>query len=504
MPRSLRFALLLAVVAAVWAAPAQATRLALEETLTTPHFQVHYDGVATEGGIVHQKAGDLGASLEQAHALFTTELGYPAPMDDGDGHIDVFVLDLDELGLLGAALSDNFPALQASGYLYVDDGAVTNGQVAAHELFHLIQIGQWQPMDRVVMEASATWAGFRFLNFGLSVDVGADDLVPLGETLALPDMSLTCNGGSACGFTGWEAQGYSRWHFYEYVTERFGGQPVKELFAKAKALNDASLTGGDILTAYFLDKGTTLGNVFGDWTVANMNGNYTAAGLKGIQPVAFSNTLTGADTGALAAQKVPVNHLATRYVAFQRGNGTTGPCYPATLNVTVTIPAGVPGRPYFHWTVPGTSPIPLAINGQTASISVPWDTCVWGNTGLVSLPNPTTTVDAAAFTVSASITVDKTRLATSTPPPAPTDNGPTTPAPRRRRRSRSTAPKRCACRASAACSGSRYSRAATGGSTRNSARSGSARAGFAPVATTFASPCRRRRSARSRRRARSP
>jgi hypothetical protein len=428
MARSLRFALLGALIAAAWAQPAHASRLVLEETMTTQHFQVHYDGVGIEGGIVHQDAGDLAALLERSYTLFMTELGYPAPLDDGDGRIDVFVVDLSTVAALGAALSDNIAALQASGYLYIDDGSVQSAETVAHELFHLIQIGQWQPMDKFVMEGTAEWAGFRFVNFPLAVDVGDDEPVPLSETLGAPDMSLTCR-GFACGFSGYENGGYSRWHFYQYLTERFGGQPVKELFAKAKALNDATLLGGDILTAYLLGKGTTIGNIFGDWSVANMNGNYTAPGLKGIQPLPYSSTLTGSDTGALAAQKIAVNHLATRYVGFERGSANaTGPCHAATLNVSVSLPSGVGSRPFFHWTMPGGTPIPLSISGTTASVSVPWDTCQWQYAGFVSLPNPSLAVDAAIFTVNATITVDKSRLATSTPPPAGSYTGPTVPA----------------------------------------------------------------------------
>jgi hypothetical protein len=133
-------------------------------------------------------------------------------------------------------------------------------------------------------------------------------------------------------------------------------------------------------------------------------------------------------SGALATLKIPVNHLAARYVAFKRGTGvTTGPCYAATLNLTVNVPPLVGARPFFRWTAAGSPAVPFAISGTTGTLSVPWDTCTWAGSGLVSLPNPSTFVDAALFTVSGSITVDKTTLATSTPPPAGTYTGPTVP-----------------------------------------------------------------------------
>ena len=254
-------------------------------------------------------------------------------------------------------------------------------------------------MDTSVLEASAEWAGFRLLGFPLAVDFGGTSPVSLLDTIGLPDMSLTCNGPS-CGATEYEASGYSRWHFFEFLNERFGSGAVNDLFQRGKTVNDPAVGAGDLLMQMLTAKGTTLGDVFHDWTVANMTGAYTAIGLKGIKPPAYSTTLTGSGSGTLATQKVTVNHLAARYVAFKRGTGTSdGPCYAATLNVSVTVPFGIGARPMFRWTAAGSPAIPLALSGSTASLSVPWDTCSWSDVGLVSLPNPSVNVDAALFSV---------------------------------------------------------------------------------------------------------
>ena len=50
--------------------------------------------------------------------------------------------------------------------------------------------------------------------------------------------------------------------------------------------------------------------------------------------------------------------------------------------------------------------MPLPINGNTASLAVPWDTCLGGHDGYLSLPNPSLTSDAQVFVVSGSLTVD--------------------------------------------------------------------------------------------------
>lgn len=399
----------------------------MPETVTSTHFKIHFDGDPTSPAspVTFQKASDLAGNLERAYDTVVTEWGYPAPLSDGDAYIDVYVTDL--VGVGGLAFRET-AANQTHGYIHIDDELTGLAPLAMHELFHLVQFAVWAPMDSYILEATAEWAGFRFLGFPLAVDYGPVGIVvPLLSLIGAPDMSLTCT-GPACGLDSYEGDGYSRWHFFEFLTERFGNATVNDLFQRGKTVNDPGVLGGDLLIQMLAAKGATLADVFHDWTVANMTGTYTATGLKGIKPPAYSTTLTGNSSGTLATQKVPVNHLAARYVAFKRGTGTSdGPCYAATLNVSVTVPSGIGARPVFNWTAAGSPAIPLALSGTTATLSVPWDTCSWGDAGLVSLPNPSTSVDAALFTVSGSITVDKKTLATSTPPPAGTYTGPTVP-----------------------------------------------------------------------------
>lgn len=430
MARLLCLLLLASAFAAVSASPASATRLVgLPETMTTAHFQVHYSGFPLTGKpVLHQDAAELAANLERAYAAFLG-WGYPAPPSDGDAHIDVYVTDLSLAGALGFAFADT-SASQTSGYIHVHDQAVRDAATAAHELFHVFQLGIWAPMDPWLMEGSAEWAGFRFLGFPATVDLGGPAPVALSKTLAAPDMSLSCT-GDACGLDEYERGGYSRWHFYQYLTERRGAEAVERIFEKGLELNDPALPATDLLAQSLLSNGSSLSDTFVDWTVANLSGAYEGApGLKGVEPTTTSSTATGTASGPLPAQTIPVNHLAARYLAFTRGSAaSTGPCYAATLNLTVSLPSGIGARPFFRWSAPGSPAIPLAISGSSASLSLPWDTCTWDERGLLVLQNPSTTVDAALFTVGGSLTVDKTRLATSTPPPSGAYSGPTVPAP---------------------------------------------------------------------------
>ena len=88
------------VLAACLAAPAGARPAgSYPETVTTDHFQIHFTGDDPEHA-TYQQAADLAASAERAYAKIVTELGYPAPLDDGEeigivlsGSLDVHVGD---------------------------------------------------------------------------------------------------------------------------------------------------------------------------------------------------------------------------------------------------------------------------------------------------------------------------------------------------------------------------------------------------------------------------
>jgi hypothetical protein len=96
----------------------------------------------------------------------------------------------------------------------------------------------------------------------------------------------------------------------------------------------------------------------------------------------------------------------------------------------VTIPAGSSAKPYFYWPAVGATAQPLAISGNEATITVPWDTCAWPYGGYLVLQNPSAILDAQVFTVTGSVTVDKTKPASATAPPPPvTIWGPVVPAP---------------------------------------------------------------------------
>jgi hypothetical protein len=379
------------------------------DTVASDHFVIHFTGnLIALDRITAQTAADVAQIAERAYSTLTTSYGYPAPLDDGDGKIDIYVLTLGNPALLGLATPEG-SGNQLPGYIQLSVGGGLTGHVIAHELFHLIQFGIFIPDDGWLMESTAEWMGFRFDGFPMGIE----------GSLGAPDMSLDCI-GDMCGSDDYEIGGYSRWSFFEYLSERYGGTIVKDVFNDGATLADPAIPGIQLVADAIAAKGSSLQNVFVDWTVANLNGNYTATGLKGILPVPQSTTLTGTLTGSLPAQRVAVNHLAARYLAFKRGDGSaSGPCYAATLSLSVTYPAAVAAKPYFYWSASGSAPTALSGSAGSASISVPWDTCSWNDAGYLLVQNPSTTLDAQIFTVTPSITVDKTTPAVSANPPKP-------------------------------------------------------------------------------------
>lgn len=414
-------------------------------TLTTDHFAVHYvSDPASAASITQTQAGDIGADAERAYAA-ETDAGYPAPLSDngrgGDSRIDVYVQAVDPAsGVLGYAQPEFPTARQTSGFVVLNAALSAAGSLGqesiAHELFHLVQFGLWYPplvSDRWLLEGSAEWMGQRIGGFAGPFELGGWE------------MALDCRdplGTSQCDLDSpYKDGGYSRWPFFEFLAERWSAGWLEQVFQQGAGGGSAT----EALERAIGAQGGSLTDVFNDWTTANMTGGYTVPGLQDLAPPTTATLATGTlaslnpkakgaaavTSGDLAPVKVNVNHLSARYLALQRGSSTTpdGPCYKATLELHVAMPSGLGARPTYWWPQrnPDGSkrdPQPLSIDGDTASITLPWDTCDWGALrGYLSLANPSTTRDGQTFTITGTLTVDPDAVATATPPPDPVSTG---------------------------------------------------------------------------------
>lgn len=402
-------------------------RPATQHTITTAHFVVRYNSDKAQPDYATEtQAGDLAALAERAYA---TELGwgFQPPVDDGDGHIDVYVADLSAFpGVLGLATPDG-PSAPTSGYIQIAASVLGGDQelhTIAHELFHLIQFRTWVPQqesDNWLLEGAAEWAGYK-----------ADSYNRVSGSTGPVDMPLDCRDLAStlymCDPSDYQDLGYSRWTFYELLAQKFGPAFLDTVEARAQATGSA-LAG---LQAALGTKGATLGDTFTDFAVKEMAHGWGISALDSDTiPVYAGPVATGATTGAIPTTLVPVNHLAARIVSFARGDGQgQHACFAATLTLSVAIPAGTGSRPYWYWTGDAAA-TPLTVSGSTATIVLPWDTCTWqsGN-GYLVLPNASTNVDAADFKVTGSLAVDQTSPATPGAAPTPaTLTGPIVPVP---------------------------------------------------------------------------
>ncbi len=426
---SLRRFVLLAAVAAgscVLAGPAFgafARPAGMPKTLGSTHFLVHYqsDLLSSAGWAITQtQAGDVAARAERAYAAELAD-GYPPPLSDGvlggDGRIDIYVADLGGLALGLSEWDADVPA-QTSGFILLAGERPELGldqHTIAHELFHLVQFGIWRPSqvsDYWLLEGSAEWMGYRVDGYGASHPF----------SFGPSDLSLDCRdpaGTNMCDLSdSYVNGGYSRWPFFEYLIEKYGSSFVTDVFAQGAAGAGSALAA---LSNALAAKGTTLADTYNAWTTIETAGAYSVNALQTLKPVPYATVPTGTASGPLSVPPIDVNHLSTRYVKFTRGDGDAShACYVATLSLSVAIPAGTLSKPAFYWDTQGSSPVQLAVSGNTASASIPWDTCTYpSNNGYLSLPNASTNVDAADFVVSASLQVDTTQPTTPTAPPDP-------------------------------------------------------------------------------------
>jgi hypothetical protein len=143
-----------------------------------------------------------------------------------------------------------------------------------------------------------------------------------------------------------------------------------------------------------------------------------------VLPQTQGSIVVGSKSGAISPVTLAVNHLAVRYLDLAHGADTdTGPCYSASLALKVALPAGVASTPYYYANTKGATAQPFTVSGSSATLTVPWNTCAASPHAYVSLPNETNdavppALDGREFTVSGTVTVDKSKPASASEPPA--------------------------------------------------------------------------------------
>jgi hypothetical protein len=388
-------------------------------TLASEHFLIHWSrdvSPCPAATITQEQAGEILGMAERAYALYgswgyttpgyvadisvddfstvciahgSIPLGNPPPLDRWDAVIDPVAPGVDEVHLNSA-----------SGLEY---------HVIAHEVFHLFA-------DAVAAGAANQW-----LHEGLAEWASVRANAEAGGLELNPDRTVDCV-GSECGDSEFDRNGYPGWMLFEYLAERFGDAKVKSVLDTAAA--NPGWSGTRTLSSV-LPLDTTLGKFFEDYTTARLTGNFTLAALAGVLPKTQATIVVGSSTGAVSPVTLAVNHLAVRFVDLAHGLDTdTGPCYSASLTLKVLLPPSVASTPYYSANTKGSVAQAFAVSDTTASLTVPWNTCGASPHAYVSLPNksndvaPSSPLDGREFTVSGTVTVDKSKPASATEAPA--------------------------------------------------------------------------------------
>lgn len=375
----------------------------LPQSISSAHFVVSYtDDPLTTGYLTQVQAGTVLSAAERSYASYAAA-GFPAPAVGGSGKTELYVMDLTQYKLA---------AMYCNGSVVEDTTTVTGSSMpfsVGNDVFTQIEMRIGSAPTWLINGASA-WASWRALGYP------SDSIADIGPF----DMALDC--GSAydkvnCSTTGYENLGSSRWPFYEYLTEKFGPLFIVDIFTASGAAGGDGLAG---LENALAAKRTTLSAEYGAYAAKLLAGGWTATTLSTATiPVSGTKIQTGISSGAIPTQSFGINHLATKFVEIDRGDGSGDhACYAATLTLNVQIPAGVTSQPTFYWSGGGSTPVALAVSGNAATATVPWDTCAWTTKGYLALPN-TSLVDGTSFVVSGTLNVDFSTPVTSAVPPAP-------------------------------------------------------------------------------------
>ena len=355
--RVLGAALAVAFAAGVLASAAPAVpipRPADDHSITTAHFIVHYYTDPTSPDFsTETRAGDIAAYAEREYAL-EMSWGYPAPLDDGDGHIDIYLVDLSAMpGVIGYAEPDGpFPyASPDSGAILLstpdeldafakDEGLTTEQEAEktiAHELFHLVQDATWVSgvqSDSWLLEGTAQWAGFSAVGYPSGSAI---------KEIGPPDIALTCRddipGNQMCDADQYVEGGYSRWAFFQMLANKWGNSFFHDVFVNGAA----GQTAATALTNAIAAKGSSLSSIFNEYAMRLMDADFGVPALATVRPPSrmrsseasrracsrpspFPSTISRRDTSRSCAATV-----TRRMRASRRRFRSTSPCLPGRL-----------------------------------------------------------------------------------------------------------------------------------------------------------------------------
>jgi hypothetical protein len=289
---------------------------------------VHYVPTTRDAPPSHQW---VRTTLKVMRRVWDTEvhrMGYRRPPRDGrhggDSRFDVYLEDLGRQGLFGYCAPEyRVRGLRhvASGYCVLDDDFARSQYgvsprvglrvTAAHEFFHAVQFGYDFREDPWLLESTASWMEER------AADRANDNrrYLRYGQ-VAQPGVSLDRFDPAGYGQ-------YGNWVFWEYLSQRFGPDVVRDVWRRAAALpGSPDRFSVAALRRALADRGG-LRPTFGAYAAALAQPARTFPEGGAWPRADIGSGRLGADR-THARTRVRVNHLASRSIAVQPARGLRG------------------------------------------------------------------------------------------------------------------------------------------------------------------------------------
>jgi hypothetical protein len=229
------------------------------EVSETPHFSVHYTRAGRhavpladgDSSGVPDHVEELGLIYEDVLDFYANALGYRAPIDDGDGRFDVYLVDFN-FSADGAYRAESCDGARCAGFMVQENDfagyaypstSYANRLLASHEFFHAVQAAYDAAQGAVFSEGTAVWASEQF-------DPSLQDLEGFGSAY-LEDTGRPLNAGGSGPV---DAFTYGTGIFFEHIAAAHGDDVVRALWE--------GVDGGDVDWFDILD--TTLQNHSGN------------------------------------------------------------------------------------------------------------------------------------------------------------------------------------------------------------------------------------------------
>jgi hypothetical protein len=332
------------------------------------HFLVH----RAENGrhaISASRARALARHAESAWRVEIGRWGWPAPLDDGDGPLDVYVYRIDNAGQV---TSDGFGG-PASAWMAVHPEYV-NPVTVAHELLHMSQYAiDADNHGQVLDEGLGNWAGHAVTNNAFPPDwAEIDPIRPFG-----------CVGWTSCVF--------GKWAFFQFIAERYGHRALVDAYRRAANMEgDPERFAVPAIDAALQARGASIGEATTAYAAAVTTVDFDLGALRGFRPQTAAEPRLGCR--AEFARGVPVDHLAARWIEFE------SLCFrDATLNVSVTWPQSLARvRPALGTSAP-VEGLPVSRRDGRMTATVPAGAI--SGRFLLGLANPSLDADDQRFRV---------------------------------------------------------------------------------------------------------